>query len=293
MQPDFLCFGSTRSGTTFLHARLREHPDVWLPPQKELHYFTSQRQRGWLSRKNLRHVRDAPAFLTAALGGAGGAAAELRWQLRYYFGARTDDWYLSLFDAPAGLLTGAIEPSYAKLSPEMVRVVHEFMPNVKLIYIMRDPIERSWSSVTKSVAKNRGRPMSGATERDILQKLERSTLYMSTYVEHLSRWEKVFPKKSFFYGFFDDIEGNPGGFLDRVCTHIGIRPFRCSDVETLTRPVNDTHGYKVEIPTHIERFLSERLIQPTRALARRFGGPAERWAGRMERALSRTQAIRG
>ena len=39
MGPSFLCFGSTRSGTTFLHERLREHPGIWLPPQKELRYF--------------------------------------------------------------------------------------------------------------------------------------------------------------------------------------------------------------------------------------------------------------
>ena len=53
--------------------------------------------------------------------------------------------------------------------------------------MMRDPIERSWSSVTKSVAKNRRRPMSQATGSDIHEKLERSTLYMSSFIEHIER----------------------------------------------------------------------------------------------------------
>lgn len=287
MGPHFLCFGSTRSGTTFLHERLREHPELWLPPQKELHYFTHQREHGWLGRKNLRQVRAAPRCFYAALQGKRGLRRELSWQLRFYLGPRSDSWYLSLFDAEPELATGAIEPSYAKLSPEMVRLVGRLMPDVKLIYMMRDPVERSWSSLTKSIAKNRGRPMSETPESEILQKFERSTLYMSSYIEHIERWESVFPKERFFFGFLEDLDADPTGFLDRVCSHLGKGPFPASGSERLDRAVNHTHGYKIAIPARIERLLSERLIEPTQRLARRFGGRTEQWVARMESALSR------
>jgi hypothetical protein len=288
MGPQFLCFGCTRSGTTFLHERMREHPEVWLPPQKELHYFTHQREHGWLSRKNLRSVREAPQFLRAALQGKRGPLRELSWQLRFYLGPRSDAWYLSLFDAEPGLATGAIEPTYAKLPPEMVRLVGRLMPDLKLIYMMRDPIERSWSSVTKSTAKNLGRPMSETTESEILHKLERSTIYMSSYIEHIERWESVFPKERFFFGFLEDIESDPASFFDRLCAHLGRGPFPGGSNETrLNRAVNHTHGYKTAIPEGIERTLSERLIAPTTRLANRFGGRTEQWVARMESALSR------
>ncbi len=39
MFPDFLCIGAQRSGTTWLHHNLRQHPEIWMPPLKELHYF--------------------------------------------------------------------------------------------------------------------------------------------------------------------------------------------------------------------------------------------------------------
>ena len=37
--PDFLCIGAQKSGTTWLYHNLKQHPQVWLPPVKELHYF--------------------------------------------------------------------------------------------------------------------------------------------------------------------------------------------------------------------------------------------------------------
>lgn len=44
--PDFLCIGSQRAGTTWLHECLREHPDLFLPEQKELHFFNSSFDKG-------------------------------------------------------------------------------------------------------------------------------------------------------------------------------------------------------------------------------------------------------
>ena len=43
--PDFLCIGAQKSGTTWLHRVLMGHPDIYLPPQKEVHYFNSHYRR--------------------------------------------------------------------------------------------------------------------------------------------------------------------------------------------------------------------------------------------------------
>ena len=40
--PDFLCVGFKKPGTTWLTANLRHHPDIFIPPEKELHYFTAR-----------------------------------------------------------------------------------------------------------------------------------------------------------------------------------------------------------------------------------------------------------
>src|SRR5678815_3591458 len=37
--PDFLCVGVHKGGTTWLYQQFDSHPDFWMPPLKELHYF--------------------------------------------------------------------------------------------------------------------------------------------------------------------------------------------------------------------------------------------------------------
>jgi hypothetical protein len=38
-QPDFFCVGAQKGGTSWLYQQLQSHPDFWMPPIKELHYF--------------------------------------------------------------------------------------------------------------------------------------------------------------------------------------------------------------------------------------------------------------
>ena len=41
--PHFIGIGAQKAGTTWLYRNLQEHPEVWLPPEKELHYFDEKR----------------------------------------------------------------------------------------------------------------------------------------------------------------------------------------------------------------------------------------------------------
>ncbi len=281
----FLGIGTTRSGTTFLHEQLRAHPGVWLPPQKELHYFDHQRRQGRRSSRYRRHLRSLGPDLWRALHGQRGPVGELAWQLRYHLGPRSDAWLQSLYEAPAGLVAGQIEPTYARLPLETIRLVHGLFPGARLVYLMRDPIDRAWSSVVQSTAQRRRRPMARVGEAAILEKLRRSAVAMSTYVDHLERWESIYPREQLCFGFTEELVERPAGLLDRVCRFIGAPPGTLVRRPESLRPVNHTRGWKVDIPPRIERYLAERLVEPTRALEQRFGGYTSRWLERMERVL--------
>ncbi len=45
--PDFICIGAQKAGTTWLHRQLSGHPEIFLPPGKELDYFFSDRSPSW------------------------------------------------------------------------------------------------------------------------------------------------------------------------------------------------------------------------------------------------------
>src|SRR5215218_4596058 len=56
--PDFLCVGLQKAGTAWLYDQLELHPDFWMPPLKELHYF-KEKSRARRSRDLIdNHVAD-------------------------------------------------------------------------------------------------------------------------------------------------------------------------------------------------------------------------------------------
>jgi hypothetical protein len=55
--PDFLGIGAQKAGSTWLHENLRRHPQLYLPPQKELHFFDWFRERSL--RSYAAHFADA------------------------------------------------------------------------------------------------------------------------------------------------------------------------------------------------------------------------------------------
>ena len=149
MGPDFLCIGAQKAGTTWLHDNLVRHPTIWLPPVKEIHYFDRPhvtihgRLFGRASR--LRRARAHLHRTSMAFAQGRASAGELRWAVRYCFGPRSDAWYAALFDQP-GKVTGEICPGYARLAKPVIQRIAGLMPEGKIIFLLRHPIERAWSA---------------------------------------------------------------------------------------------------------------------------------------------------
>ena len=103
--PNFLVIGAMKSGTTSLFHYLQSHPQVYMSPLKEVDFFT----------------------------------AELNWE-------RGFDWYRRQFTGagPGVTAIGEASTTYTKY-PEYTGVaerIAETLPDARLIYVVRDPIER-------------------------------------------------------------------------------------------------------------------------------------------------------
>jgi hypothetical protein len=120
-QPDFLIIGAPKAGTTALHAALAGHPEVFVSSPKEPKY--------WL-------CDDAPP---PAWVGPGDAHSQQEWLWR-----RGD--YERLFE-PAGRhqVRGESTPFYL-WSRGAHRRIAEALPDVRLIAVVRDPIDRAYSN---------------------------------------------------------------------------------------------------------------------------------------------------
>jgi hypothetical protein len=120
-QPDFLIVGAPKAGTSALHAALALHPDIFMTTPKEPKY--------WL-------CDDAPP---PHWGGPGDRHSQQEWVWR-----RND--YEALFH-PAGprQLRGESTPFYL-WSRSAQRRIAENLPDVKLVVVVRDPIDRAYSN---------------------------------------------------------------------------------------------------------------------------------------------------
>lgn len=284
--PDFLGIGGTRCGSTWLYANLRSHPGIWLPPRKELHYFDrspsynspSHLADASLVTRLLSREKHNKAFRRRAAGGIGKSLVkpgELFWNLRYFLGRYDDDWYASLFRMGKNKIKGEITPAYSMLSREDVLHIRQIMPEVKIIFIMRNPIDRTWSGMRKT-------EVSTLPHEELASLLE-NPFARSDYVRTISTWRSVFPKEQLYIGFFDDITESPERLLLQLFSFLGVSAeTSCISVNSRAR-INAAKDQ--EMPRDIRTILARKFIVDLEKLNGMVGGRTEKWLADARAAL--------
>src|ERR1700676_1924214 len=186
--PDFLCVGAQKAGTGWLYEQLREHPDFWMPPLKELHYFDrlgrarlllvgKKRDRLETARRGARDERDL-RFLDAM------QILSTRSQIEL-------PAYAALFGSKGSLLSGDITPGYSILPDEGIERIASYFPSLKVIFIARDPVERAWSQLSMWV-RNRLINRSDLNEPDaVIRNLQRPEVMARSYPSKIvADWRK-------------------------------------------------------------------------------------------------------
>lgn len=222
---DFLGIGAQKAGTTWLWSILKSHPDVWMPPKKELHYFDRDRKYpswSYLSEKHLfdrltgseTYHKEFRRLLKEDLSSAvrSGSWRQMRWMIRFYFGSYDDSWYLSLFADGENLLKGEITPDYSLIDFEDIQAIKALLPKLKIVLLLRNPIDRAWSQVRFEYTKGRFDQLNESAKiKHILDQSKVSK--RSEYVRMVSDWISVFGKESVFVGFYDEIVSNPQNLI--------------------------------------------------------------------------------
>jgi len=289
--PGFLGIGAQKAATTWLDRCLRTHPSIRLPPLKELHYFDDHAagpersgrpvlSSGWAGRR-LRRQLVARLKADARFGDFAG----LSWDLRYFFGRRSDAWYLSLFPRDPRSVSGEITPDYSILEDDGVAHVHRVLPDVKLIFLMRDPIDRSWSQIRMDVGRT-GRRIADAPLEELiaLARSDRVAL-RSDYERTLHNWGRHYAADRFFIGFLEDVRDRPEALLENLFRFLGLDPAEARLRDLARRRV---HAPRPDggIPEPLARELARIHLAGLRALEPRFGSPVSAWRERAERTLS-------
>ncbi len=224
MLPDFLCIGAQKAGTTWLHHNLKDHPEVWLPPVKELHYFDYPHRTPLICKVagSTRHHSRARAEVRQFLSVLTQPALR-SWHRRFLFHPRDDRWYASLFAPAPEQISGEMTPGYATLSDSSVAHVHALFPDLKIILLLRNPIHRIWSAAAMHFSKRGYRSLDDVDVPRLLNYFRESgPRKRSDYLRTLDTWEAYFEPRQMFIGFFDQLEQAPGLLLKEICRFLAI-----------------------------------------------------------------------
>ena len=177
-KPDFIIMGGMKCATSTLHEQLACQPGIFMTEPKEPNFFSNDEE--------------------------------------YEKGM---DWYLSLFaDAAPGDLCGESSTHYTKLPtyPQTVERLHAAFPDVKLIYVMRHPIDRL---VSQYIHEWSQRAVNGDIN-DALTRLPELIAY-SQYSIQLQPYFETYGKSKILPVFFERMIQNPQAELERICAFLG------------------------------------------------------------------------
>jgi len=155
---------------------------------------------------------------------------------RYDKGLSWYDWH---FADGEGFLRGEIAPTYFD-SVQACQRLAKHCPRLRIIVLVRNPVERTHSLYRHNVSKGRVRG-------DFSEALIMDPLLVSSgrYAVHCQRWEAAFSPDQVLYVLQEEISIIPQAVLDRICKHIGLGSFQFSGdikevVNSATAPRNAT-----------------------------------------------------
>jgi hypothetical protein len=157
VEPNFLVLGAEKSGTTWLYNKLSEHPEIYLPLTKECHFFNRYNS-------NLEENNNY---------------TELGWS-----------WYRRFFEnAPEMAKSwGEVTPMYL-CDPEAPERIARDLPDIKLIYILRNPITRAYCHYWMAYRKGH----TNKTFEEIVADKDPRFIKRGLYASQLQKYHDLFP----------------------------------------------------------------------------------------------------
>jgi predicted nucleic acid-binding Zn-ribbon protein len=259
----FMCVGAMRSSTTWLHAQLKDHPQIYFTPVKEIHYFAHARKiydfeskanrLKWLNVIFSEQEDQDHSYFASN-------ARRFGWFGRYVRPEEvSDDWYQSLFvDRQDEKYCADFSNLNSLLDEEGWKLVRKNCRKLKVIYVLRDPLERAWSHYKHEMKWNG----LSAEVREGNFELFRETVGKDWFWEQarydlaINRLRASLGDDEFRVFYFEDLHSRPKESLRELCDFLEIEP--CEDsIDDADERVNASTS--MEIPTLFAIHLHDRL----------------------------------
>ena len=206
--PNFLIIGAMKSGTTSIYYYLKQHPQIYMSPVKEPNFFALEGEKlefngpegqavvnGWICEEATTTVEEYRAlFLGASNESAIGEASP---------------WYL-----------------YSPEAPDRIR---RYIPEAKLIAVLRNPADRAYSAFLQFVRDGREPLKDFAQALEAEEERKRKNWKwiwhyrnMGFYYTQLKRYYDIFEREQIRVYLYEDLIDDPIGVLRDIFRHLGV-----------------------------------------------------------------------
>jgi hypothetical protein len=242
--PNFIVVGSAKSATTTLTRVLGRHPDIFMSKPKEPKFFGRHYDKGW-------------------------------------------EWYANHFKhGRHAKLRGEGSTMYTSPLPgfeHTAALIHTYLPDVKIIFMARHPLDRIVSQWRHIKGKH-----PDTSEFSLLLKtsrLKRLLIGCSLYYERINQFRAVFPDEQILCLTFEDFLGSPKATLERVLTFLQVEgPVEVLLNDGVSLPMVNEAGQqgrryvdKPRWPLLMRWRVSRLLRDDTRAFLNYIGKPEGYW----------------
>ncbi|OGR40286.1 MAG: hypothetical protein A2051_07755 [Desulfovibrionales bacterium GWA2_65_9] len=236
--PHFIIGGAPRSGTTWLYAALARHPNIFMaaPPTPEPKFFLVDE----LYAKGLAYYRDT--------------------------------WFPGV---PENAVAGEKSTNYLE-SPVAARRIRECLPEVRLVFILREPVDRAfnnwlWSRTNQVETEDFATAMALETQREaqvpkrFLYARPHALFSRGLYADLLAPWFQLFRPEQILCLKYETLGEDPQGLLAKLHQFLGVEQRRY-DASGLG-VINKANGEdSLTIPEALRRKLEADYAEPNRRL---------------------------
>jgi len=186
--PNFLIIGAGKSGTTSLSNYLNQHPEIFISTKAEPNFFVYEGKE------------DASGVITS-------------W----------DDYLSTYSGSTPNQKLGEASPMYL-YSPEAPDCIKKHIPNVKLIAILRHPIDRLYSRHMQLVrlGQNPSNDIEEAFDKKSIWWKRPDLISEGYYSTYLKRYYERFNADNIKIFLYEDYENNPQQMYSEICDFIDV-----------------------------------------------------------------------
>jgi hypothetical protein len=204
--PNFLIIGALKSGTNTLYQHLSRHPQVYMTPRNEPSYFAAQDldgvQTDWAQKHIIR-----------------------RWE----------DYLACFCEAGERKAIGEASPMYL-VSTHAAPNIHQALPGVKLVAILRNPVDRAYSQWQMEVRNNTERELDFRKAIHDWVEMPDGTrreryIYGGRYFARLKPYYELFGAQQMCVLKHSELQRNPDGLMRRLYSFLNVDPdFKTPDL---------------------------------------------------------------